>query len=279
LHDFDINPTPETLSLFVTYQSTFINPRSVDSYLSGIANQMETFFPHVRQNRNSTLVSRTLKGAKRRYGTPLHRKTPLSLEDLKVVHDDLKPSSDHDDLLFLSQLLVGFHVLLRLAELCFPDSIRLRDYSKISLRSSVRWLHNAFSFWLPSHKADSTFEGSRLIVQKVHNSPDPYLAFSKYLHSRDQLFTFNPELWLRSNGKVPTRSWFTKRLARYFPKAIAGQSIRSGGATNLAINGVPPPLIQAAGRWSSEAFRAYTRKNPFFLHALLFGGRAAHDHL
>ena len=225
LHDFDINPTPETLSLFVTYQFTFINPRSVDSYLSGIANQMEAFFPHVRQNRNSTLVSRTIKGAKRQYGTPLHRKTPLSLEDLEIIYNDLKPSSDHNDLLFLSQLLVGFHALLCLAELCFPDSICLCDYSKISLRSSVCWLHDAFSFWLPSHKADSTFEGSRLIVQKVHNSHDPYLAFSKYLHLRDQLFMFNPELWLRSNGKVPTRSWFTKHLARYFPKAIAGQSI------------------------------------------------------
>ena len=89
LHDFDINPTPETLSLFVTYQSTFINPRSVDSYLSGITNQMEAFFPHVRQNRNSTLVSRTIKGAKRRYGTPLHRKTPLSLEDLEIIYNDL----------------------------------------------------------------------------------------------------------------------------------------------------------------------------------------------
>ena len=65
LHDFDIDPTPETLSLYVTYQSTFINPTSVDSYLSGIANQMETFFPDVRKNRHSALISHTLKGAKR----------------------------------------------------------------------------------------------------------------------------------------------------------------------------------------------------------------------
>src|SRR6266436_9534182 len=56
LHDFNINPTPETLSLFVTFQSTFINPKSVDSYLSGIANQMEAFFLDVHKNRNSTLV-------------------------------------------------------------------------------------------------------------------------------------------------------------------------------------------------------------------------------
>ena len=39
LHNFDINPTPETLSLYVMYQSTFINPKSIDSYLSRIANK------------------------------------------------------------------------------------------------------------------------------------------------------------------------------------------------------------------------------------------------
>ena len=213
LHDFDIDPTPETLSLYVTYQSTFINPKSVDSYLSGITNQMETFFPNVRKNCHSALVSRTLKGAKRRYGVPIRRKSPLSLEDLKVVCHDLKSSSDHDDLLFISQLLIGFHGLLRLSEICFPDHLSLQDFSKISLRSSVQWLSHAFSFWLPSHKADPTFEGSRIIIQQAHQSPDPYSAFVKYLQSRDQSFTFNPELWLRANGNVPTRSWFIKHLA------------------------------------------------------------------
>ena len=279
LHNFDIDPTPETLSLYITYQSTFINPKSVDSYLSGIANQMESFFPDVRKNRHSALVSRTLKGAKRRHGVPIRRKNPLSLEDLKVVCHDLKSSSDHDDLLFTSQLLIGFHGLLRLSELCFPDHLAIQDFSKISLRSSVQWLSHAFSFWLPSHKSDPTFEGSRIIIQEAHQSPDPHSAFVKYLQSRDQHFTFNPELWLRANGAVPTRSWFIKRLARYFPKDIAGQSLCSGGATNLAISGVAPHLIQAAGRWTSEAFRAYVRKNPFLLHALLFSGHPAHDHI
>ena len=112
LHDFDINPTPETLSLYVTYQSTFINPKSVDSYLSRIANQMEAYFPEVHKNQNSALVRWMLKGTKRWHGVPIHRKNPLSLEDLKVVYNDLKSSSIHDDLLFLSQLLIGFNVLL-----------------------------------------------------------------------------------------------------------------------------------------------------------------------
>ena len=38
LHNIDIEPTQRTLALFVTFQSAHINPKSVDSYLSGIAN-------------------------------------------------------------------------------------------------------------------------------------------------------------------------------------------------------------------------------------------------
>ena len=46
---------------------------------------------------------------------------------------------------------------------------------------------------------------------------------------------------------------------------IAGQSLRAGGATMLAEMGFAPHIIQAAGRWSSEAFQIYVRKNPFLL--------------
>ena len=45
LHGFDIKPTQCTLTLYITFQSTYINPKFVDSYLSGIANQLKTHFP------------------------------------------------------------------------------------------------------------------------------------------------------------------------------------------------------------------------------------------
>jgi len=64
----------------------------------------------------------------------------------------------------------------------------------------------------------------------------------------------------------------------FFSDDVAGQSMRSGSATSLAENGVPPNLIQAIGRWASSAFQIYIRKNPVLLQALHFG-RAAHDPL
>lgn len=84
LHDMPIEPTPETLSYYITFQSTHINPKSVKSYLSGIANNLEPFFPSMHANCVSALVKRTL--------------------------------SQHDDILFLTMLNTGFtglYALLR----------------------------------------------------------------------------------------------------------------------------------------------------------------------
>ena len=150
----------------------------------------------------------------------------------------------------------------------FPDA----------LRHSVRLHQENYSFFLPSHKGDRFFEGNTILVQKLNTPTDPYNPFIAYLRSRDKLFPIHPELWLTSSGRVPTRHWFISRLRAFFPNEIAGQSMRSGGATSLAEAGADLATIQAVGRWSSEAFRIYIRKNPVLIHAMLFG-RPVHQPL
>jgi hypothetical protein len=275
LHNINIEPTERTLALYVTFQSTYINPKSVDSYLSGIANQLESHFPSVRSARKSALVSRALQGAKRRFGVATTRKLPLTRENLLTVCDAYRNNPSHDDVLFVTQLLTGTECLMRLGELTWPDKVALRDYRKVSMRHTVSFHTDALSFWLPGHKADQFFEGNRLIVRKSV-SPDAYSLFKTYLSSRDRLFRACPELWLRADGTIPTRTWFINRLRRFFPNSIAGQSMRAGGATSLAEAGIAPNLIQAAGRWTSETFNRYVRKNPFLFEALLIGRSSLH---
>jgi len=276
LHQLPIDPTPDTLSFYIVFLSSHINPKSVNSYLSGICRQLEPFFPNVRQNRKAILVTRTMSGCMRRFGTPVKRKSPLSRADLERIIDHIGLSGTHDDLLFLTQLLSGFYGLLRLGELVFPDKLALRNYRKISLRHSVRSNVDQFSFFLPSHKGDRTFEGNTIIIQKLDMLSDPHKPFLAYLTSRDNLFPLNPELWLTSRGTVPTRHWFMSRLRSYLPTQFGGHSMRAGGATSLAETGATVSTIQAIGRWNSDSFQIYIRKNPVILHALLFG-RPAHQ--
>ena len=164
---------------------------------------------------------------------------------------------------------------MRLGELTVSDDKTLFDHRKITSRTSVVISSDNYRFFLPSHKADKFFEGNIVIIQRHHISLNPLFYFKKYLASRDRLFPFSSD---RADGSRPSRSFFIQRMKIFFDSDIAGQSMRSGGATSLAENGVPPHLIQAIGRWASSAFQIYIRKNPVLLQALLFG-RAAHDPL
>ena len=66
MHNLEIEPTPCNLVLLITFQSTIINLKSVDSYFSGIANQLETYFCDVWAACENNLVTHPLQGAKHR---------------------------------------------------------------------------------------------------------------------------------------------------------------------------------------------------------------------
>ena len=109
-----------------------------------------------------------------------------------------------------------------------------------------------------------------ILVRRTQPYLDPHHFFTTYITKRDLLFPYSSPLWLTFDGLVPTRSFFILRLRHFFDRHIGGQSMRAGGATALAERGIAPNLIQATGRWSSDAFQIYIRKNPVLLQALLF---------
>ena len=269
LHDLPVDPTPDTLSLFTVYMCHHINPRSVNTYLSGVSQQLETHFPGVKEARNSTLVRRTLQGCMRMRGTATVRKRALTTDDLHLVVKHYSNSNHHDDLLFVAMLFTGFFGLLRLGELAFPNDTSLHNWKKVTRRNTVKILQHQYEFLLPGHKADRYFEGNRIIIPAHRFNHHPLNHFSKYVESRDTLHPVASPLWLTEAGEVPTRSFFVSRLRLFFQRDVAGQSMRAGGATVLAEHGVSPAIIQASGRWASEAFLVYIRKNPTLLQGFL----------
>lgn len=271
-HGFPIDPTPDTLSFFVVYMCAHINPSSVGSYLSGICHALEADFPDVRKNRNSRLVTRTLTGSRKRFGSSTKRKRALSLDDLRLLLNAYASSTEYDDALFLAITFTAFFALMRLGELVAHDSKALRSTRKMSKRFPLTIKVDHYSFHLPMHKADRFYEGSTIVVPRRPDDVNPIPIFSHYTELRDARHRFHPLLWLREDGTVPTRSWYIARLRRHFPVDIAGHSLRSGGATMYALSGMPDDRIQALGRWASDTFKIYIRKNPILLQALIHGG-------
>jgi hypothetical protein len=277
LHNLPIDPTPDTLSYFVTFMSHHIQPRSVENYLSGIVNQLEPHFPHVRHSRHSVLVKRTLKGALHSLGRPVQRKDPLLRDDLQRVFNALPHPLTHDDLLWITLLHCGFYGLLRLGELVVSDDPSLREYSKFTLRTSVSISPTTFSFRIQRDKTDTRYEGSNVVIQQMPAESDPLPLFTRFLASRDSKFPLHPLLWLKSDGVPPSRSWFMRRFRLFFSDSFSGHSMRAGGATSLAAAGVAPEHIRSMGRWSSDTWERYVRKNPTLLQTLLFHTHPLHD--
>src|ERR1700683_3366119 len=101
-----------------------------------------------------------------------------------------------------------------------PVTRDLGIFQQVVLHRSLEWLPNAFAFWLPVHKADTTFEGNRIIIKKNFDAPDPIPMMKRYVTSHAHLFPLHAKLWLLANGSIPTWSWFIHCLRKYFPSDI-----------------------------------------------------------
>ena len=249
-------------SFFMVYMCHHINPCSVNSYLSGISQQLEMHFPSVKEARNSVIVHHTLQGCMRMRGMATVHKRALTTNDLQLIVDHYHNSLLHDDLLFVSMLITGFFGLLCLAKMTFPDDTSLQNWKKVTRRSTVVIQEGLYEFLLPGYKGDRHFEGNKIIIPAHHFGHHPLHHFMSYITSQDTLHPIASPIWLTEAGMIPTRSFFINCLQLFFSNNVTGQSMRAGGATALAKHGVSPAIIQASGRWASEAFLIYICKNP-----------------
>lgn len=269
-HNLNLEPTEDTLALYIVYMSNHIKPTSVEVYLTGIIHYLTPFYPLIRIARNSALVKQTLRGCLKLYNTPTRRVRPLSVTELETIASIYTvPNSSHDNLLFVSQLLFGFFGLLRLGELVLPNDHSLDVRRKQCIHKTLCFTANSVSFSLPFHKADRFYKGSEILILSNMTPANPVAVMQRYIQSRDHLFPENPFLWLRENGLPPRRKWFIDKLREHCSSDVGGHSLRAGGATFLAQNNFPLEVIQALGRWSSDTFRIYIRQHPILLQAAM----------
>jgi len=270
LHNHPICPTIDTLSLFVVFMCHHINPKSVSAYLSRICNTLELHFPNIHTIRLNPLVVQTLSGMKKLHrGLTLHCCHLLTEEDLLLLLARYDTNS-YDDCLFLAIVFCGFHMLLRVGELTDPDSVAKRSFLKTTLRNTLNIWSDRYSYHLPYHKGDHFFEGNIVMVLSVlQASRCPVNWMKRYIMLRDAHFPLLPELWLTSIGCTPTYTWVISRLRTTLDNEVRGHSLRSGGATALALAGASDDVIQSMGRWASDTFRIYIRKHLVLLHALI----------
>ena len=139
-------------------------------------------------------------------------KKPLSVCDLETMQEQLAGSTSFNDLLFEAQLNTGFAGLLWLGKLVKNDRPALQDWKKITMRHSLEWLPNAYTFLLPHHKGDLVFKGNHVICRRITGAPDPVCIMCKYIDAQDHLHPLHPQLWLQSDGSPPVHAWWISQF-------------------------------------------------------------------
>jgi integrase len=255
-------PSPLNLVDFVPWCGRRL--KDVDKILSAVR-----WFYMLNQDdwdrlRKNYLVVAALSGLAISRPRTVKRSPPVLPAHIRSFVDiALRPEASYNDLLAATIATVAFGAMMRLGELVLPTHIDDRDSRKYIKRGSVQCDSSSFSFFLPYHKADRLWHGSHVTVVRENSveGVDFVKLFQLYLRRRDAFHPSSPFLFLRQDGSVPTRLFFTTRLAAIAP-TVTGHGLRAGGATYLASRGVRPDVIQRIGRWASDTWTIYFRDNP-----------------
>ncbi|KAF7763527.1 hypothetical protein Agabi119p4_8064 [Agaricus bisporus var. burnettii] len=263
LYNYPINPTESTLALYMVFitHCEGVAPENLVTYLAAISFRLRPYFPEVERTRKNRYIRAVMRGIKRMIENPVRRKEPITfsqLEDVARLYNN--ESNSYDDRLFLALLVTGFYGLLRMGELTDPNDPLLINRRKMIRRDSLILTDDSASFVLPACKTGRSFTKKRVSLQSNGSTSDPVAAITTYIRLRDERFQDSSWLWVTSDGIPPTRRWFLSRFHNHFETHREGHSMRAGGATWLAQQGVPFDAIRNAGRWSPSAFRNYEEK-------------------
>jgi hypothetical protein len=152
----------------------------------------------------------------------------------------------------------------RIGEL-LPQSSSLTPSSPLPSRSdfkrSVRNPHSCV-LRLPCTKTQRNGEDVVLVDQRDPINPISLLKNPfRVNHVRDDQFLFS--LNSLDGSSILSKTLFLQRCNAIwsvlgYPRTM-GHCFRIGGTTELLILGIPPDIVKATGRWSSDSFLRYWR--------------------
>ncbi|KAF7303342.1 hypothetical protein MIND_00561900 [Mycena indigotica] len=191
---------------------------------------------------------------------------PITADMLLVLRSGLDFSSGFDVAVF-AVACTAFWGQCRLGEL-LPNSRKSadlqfkpkrKDFSYSGIRQSAK-LH------LPRTKTKRHGEDVILTDQQAQINPIRAVQMhliANSLPSECHIFAYGTAI---SHSPL-TRNAFLARCNEIWGEAgyprLTGHSFRIGGTTELLLRGVPPHVVKATGRWSSDAFLKYWRSLDF----------------
>lgn len=199
----------------------------------------------------SAQIKDLLSCSKRKPSTSRGKKEVVSSNDIKLLFEKYKSSTDCKVVRDLSMIVIAFSGFLRYDEL---SSI---------LCSDVKFRESHISILLTKSKTDQFRDGNEIVIAKTDSVACPYKALSEYVRlfnvdmSQNNflfraIYKTKSKVALRGQNKrlsyTRVRELLVSRLYEVVPKStkLGLHSLRSGGVSAAADAGVEERLAQVA---------------------------------
>jgi hypothetical protein len=252
-----INPSEQSLILWLQYQTQFIQPDSAIKYLYGV------------RDMNVNITGRNILSRKPRVRKMIRalrksgpKREPKWKGITSAVLRQVLPFvdfSDHDQRCAWAMSTTGTYTLQRIGEFAPQKGKRAR----YPLGGNTQMYSTHGVTFLPQSKTDVNNEGVSLVWPRTGTPTCPWQATAEYRTRSVVQLTKSGPAWLRSNGEPADRDWLISTFRHWAAQAglepldYNGVSYRRGGAQTLAYGGVSDRVIQAIGRWKSQCFKRY----------------------
>ena len=204
-----------------------------------------------------------MRGIKRSQGSPAAQRLPITDSILTVIHQALDLNS-YDHCMFWAACTLGYFGFLGSAEFTVPTLASFSSEIHLSVADiQVDSMSSPSCIRLPikASKTDPFRKGCFVHICLRRAPLCAVQAMFSYLSLRGN----HPgPLFLHKSGLPLSRAVLTDWLRQILSSAgipgnFSSHSFRIGAPTVAARNGVPDHLIQALGRWSSNAYQLYIR--------------------
>ena len=252
-----------------------VRSATVASYLHGIHHFFKAYdiiFPI-----NHPQIQLLLRGLAR-FDPPPRSKNPVSLRLLERCFSSLDMSSRSGQALW-GVLSVSFFFLLRRSEIAATTgssfkwlALKARDITVVDCSGSpTSSTTSAAKVYITLH-GSKTNQSGRTTTRMLSSSGHPFLCPVKgallLLQAHGRLPPAEPAATF-ANAQGATSCVTSDQVSKAIkaaaahlgedPRDYSSHSLRAGGATHLYRAGVDSLTIQFHGRWSSDAFKTYTR--------------------
>lgn len=214
---------------------------------------------------DSKIVANVLESAKRILAKPINKKEPISVDILLDMYKRLYQVKNLKNQRIICACLLAFSGFMRSSELL---NIRVSD---------IAFDQDYVAIFMESSKTDKYRDGSWILIAKTGTCLCPVTNLKKYIEWADlssedfvlcNLSKTKHGYKVRNDHKVMSytnlRDEFLAALSPHVPdiSKYCLHSLRSGGASAAANNGIKDRMFKRHGRWISDAAKdGYIKDN------------------